>query len=79
MIGFTGQGGSGAPGEISPEPGDEFTILNQWVKWSKIKEGIIEIVEKEGGTLMFRDEDFTYEGVYAEPLTYYIGFAETPS
>ena len=75
VIGFTGQGGSGAPGEISPEPGDEFTILNQWVKWSKIKEGIIEIVEKEGGTLMFRDEDFTYKGVYAEPLTYYIGFA----
>ena len=74
VIGFTGQGGTGAPGEISPEPGDEFTILNQWVKWSKIKEGIIEIVEKEGGTLTFRDEDFTYEGISAEPLTYYIGF-----
>lgn len=74
VIGFTGQGGTGAPREISPEPGDEFTILNQWVKWSKIKEGIIEFVEKEGGTLTFRDEDFTYEAVYAEPLTYYIGF-----
>ncbi len=74
VLGMPEQGGAGAPREITPQDGDQFTILKEWAKWGKIKEGVLEFVDTAGGTLTFGKQPFTWKSFPADPLPYYIGF-----
>jgi hypothetical protein len=56
VYGFTGADGAGAPREITPRPGDTFTILEEWLEFDQDSEG--EFVDYEGSTLTFGDKRF---------------------
>jgi hypothetical protein len=53
IFGFDGQGGSGAPHEITPQAGDTFTIYEQWLQFDKNPDG--EFTDYLGGTMTFGD------------------------
>ena len=61
--------GSGAPRQITPRKGDQFTILEQW--YTEDAAGDWEITEHEGDTLTYSGKPFTveayegYEGEYS--------------
>lgn len=64
---------SGAPREIVPEPGDEFTIQEQWLDLDSSGR-VVDRVSEEGGTLVFSEQPFTWELLYAAPGEYVVGF-----
>jgi hypothetical protein len=56
-----------APREVYPEQGDEFTVIEFWLEYDQNPDG--ELVEYEGGTLVFTDQpmvfiDYTPVGGY---------------
>lgn len=62
-IGFSGEGGTGAPRAITPRAGDTFTILEQWIEADE--DGNEVINEYLGETLTFQGAPFeviAYEG-----------------
>lgn len=62
-IGFSGEGGTGAPRAITPRAGDTFTILDQWIEADE--DGNEVINEYLGETLTFQGAPFeviAYEG-----------------
>jgi hypothetical protein len=70
--GFTGDSdSSGAWSEIKPNPGDTFTITNEWLQFDKNPEG--EFVDYPGGTMTFGDTPFTVAEYYAFTGKYSIG------
>jgi hypothetical protein len=73
VFGFTGQGGTGAPHEIVPQPGDTFTVLEKWMDLDQ-QGNVTEVTTQEGGTLTFRDQMFAWEELYAAPGNYIVGF-----
>ena len=67
VYGFSGANGAGAPREITPKPGDTFTILEQWIESDE--DGYEVINEYPGDTLTFGDKPFeviAYEGYPGE-------------
>ena len=40
VFGFTGDGTTGAPREIVPQPGDTFTVLEQWLDVARERQGV---------------------------------------
>jgi len=67
--GFTGDNNSaGAWREITPTPGDTFTITEEWLEFTQNPDG--EFVDYEGGTMTFGDKPFimvpytAYSGSY---------------
>ena len=63
VYGFSGANGTGAPREITPKPGDTFTISEQWIEMDE--DGNEVINEYPGDTLTFGDKPFEvipYEG-----------------
>ncbi len=73
VYGFTDEGMSGAPREIVPTSGDQFTILEQWLD-SSGSGGPVTPATQEGATLTFRDRSFTWELMDAPVGEYVIGF-----
>lgn len=73
VFGFTSQTSTGAPREITPVSGDQFTILEKWMDLDS-QGKVVEIVYQEGQTLTFGDQLFTWEQLYAAPGEYVIGF-----
>jgi hypothetical protein len=73
VYGFTGQEGVGAPREIIPETGDTFTVLEQWID---VEQGgaALQRATQEGGTVVFGDEAFAWEELYAPAGEYVVGF-----
>lgn len=73
VFGFTGEGGVGAPREITPSAGDTFTVLDKWMDLdtSGNPAGTVSI---EGETLTFGDTMFTWEELDAAPGVYVVGF-----
>jgi hypothetical protein len=73
IFGFTGSGGVGAPRQITPRPGDQFTIYEQWIESDE--EGYEVINQYPGDTLTFSDRPFTvtaydaYPGEYSVAIT----------
>ena len=69
IYGFQDLDGSGAPRQITPRKGDQFTILEQW--YTEDAAGDWEITEHEGDTLTYSGKPFTveayegYEGEYS--------------
>jgi hypothetical protein len=73
VFGFTGEGGTGAPREIIPQPGDSFTVLEKWMDLDQSGR-VAEIVTQAGNTLTFGDQMFTWEELDAAAGEYIVGF-----
>lgn len=76
VFGFTSADGAGAPREIIPEPGDTFTILEQWLDLDA-NGNVAQKSTQEGGTLIFSDQPITWEALDAAPGNYIVGFVIT--
>lgn len=73
VFGFTGDGYTGAPREILPQPGDSFTVLEQWIDLDA-NGGFTDSVTQPGGVLTFGDEPFTWRTLDAAAGQYVAGF-----
>ncbi len=73
VIGFTQEDSAGAPREVVPEPGDTFTVLEQWMDLDN-NGRVANTAVEEGGVLTFGDEMFTWEVLDAAPGKYVVGF-----
>ncbi len=73
VFGFTGEGGTGAPREIIPQPGDRFTVLEEWMDLDQGGK-VVQTATQEGGTLTFGDQMFTWKELDAAPGEYIVGF-----
>ncbi|MCI0394567.1 MAG: clostripain-related cysteine peptidase [Chloroflexi bacterium] len=73
VVGFTGEEGSGAPREITPQIGDEFTVLDQYIV-TDISTEEEDFFSVEGDTLVFGAENFTWVELPAPGGYYWIGF-----
>lgn len=67
----TDNDGTGAPREITPEPGDQFTVLEQGYNLAEDAED--EMYSGESGTLTFGDEPFYIEETPAPSGNYVVG------
>ena len=52
VFGFTGQDGTGAPHEITPQTGDTFTILDKWMDLDA-QGNVVQEATQAGETLTF--------------------------
>lgn len=73
VFGYTTEDETGAPREISPQLGDEFTILDQWIELDD-NGGVSNYSSEPGERLIFSNEPFRWEEIYAAPGEYVIGF-----
>jgi hypothetical protein len=73
VFGFTGQGGTGAPREITPQTGDTFTVLETWMDLDQ-QGNVAQRVTQEGGALTFGEQMFTWEELDAAAGEYIVGF-----
>jgi hypothetical protein len=72
VFGFQGEtGSSGTWHEINPQPGDTFTITEQWLEFDKNPDG--ELVDYIGGTMTFGDTPLTMVPYYAYSGDYTLG------
>lgn len=72
VFGVTGNDETGAPREITPQPGDTFTVQEKWLEGDST--GGTRIVYENGLTFAFGAEPFTWEQLYAAAGEYVIGF-----
>jgi hypothetical protein len=74
IFGYKGQENAGAPAEITPSPGDTFTISQKWLELDS-NGNVNQVVYEPGDTLTFGpDTAFTWEEVYAPAGEYLVGF-----
>jgi hypothetical protein len=73
VYGFTGEGGTGAPREILPQAGDQFTVLEHWLDVDAGGQSLTAATQ-EGDTLTFRDQMFAWRTLDAAPGPYVVGF-----
>jgi hypothetical protein len=73
VIGFTNDELTGAPREITPQAGDSFTILEQWMDLNQ-SGGVTQRTTQEGDTLTFSDQTFTWQELAAAAGDYVVGF-----
>jgi|GEM_PF-403417 len=71
VFGFTGDNGFGSPREITPKPGDTFTVLEQGFDLSN--DATEEAVTREGGTVTFGTEKLFIEETPAPSGNYIVG------
>jgi hypothetical protein len=69
---FSGQGNVGAPRQVTPNPGDTFTVLERGYDLSKDSQD--ENYTKEGGVLTFGPDKFFIEETPAPSGNYVVGF-----
>ena len=75
VFGVTGDNETGAPREITPQPGDAFTVQEKWLEGTS--DGGTQIVYENGATLVFGSTPFTWEQLYAATGDYVVGFIIT--
>jgi hypothetical protein len=73
VFGFTNPDQTGAPREITPEQGDTFTILEQWMDLDQ-NGRVTQTTTQPGGVLTFDEEPFTWQEQNAASGAYVIGF-----
>jgi hypothetical protein len=73
VFGFTAEGGTGAPREIIPQPGDTFTVAQKWLDLDQNGK-VVQTATQAGGTLTFGDQALTWEELDAAPGEYIVGF-----
>ena len=71
VFGLSGDASAAAPREITPQPGDTFTLLEKWIDDPG---GSPQIVYQNGATLTFGDEPFQWEQLFAAAGEYVVGF-----
>ncbi len=71
--GFTGESAASAPREITPAPGDRFTVLEQWLDLDGSGR-VTGTSTEEGETLTFGQEMFTMKTLDAAAGQYVVGF-----
>ncbi len=71
IFGFDGEGGSGAPHQITPQSGDTFTIYDEWLEFDQNPEGAL--TDYLGGTMTFGDAPFKFVPYYAFSGNYTLG------
>jgi len=74
VLGYTGKEGSGSLREITPKPGDRFTILEPWLDNTDQLREAVNRSTKPGKTLVFGTDNFTWEDVAAPKGEYLVGF-----
>jgi hypothetical protein len=72
VFGVTGDNDTGAPREITPQQGDMFTLLDQWLEPSS--SGGMTTTYLEGKTFTFGAQPFKWEQLYAAAGEYMVGF-----
>jgi hypothetical protein len=70
---MTGSAEAGAPRQITPQPGDTFTLLNRWLNLNE-DGSVKDAVSLEGETLTFSDQPFKWIEQYAAAGDYVVGF-----
>lgn len=73
VLGYQQNQGVGAPREIYPLQGDQFTVLEEWMQLSPDSNDVA-YFDVEGKTLTFGDRWFYIEEVEAPPGEYDVGF-----
>ncbi|MCB0253280.1 MAG: hypothetical protein KDI55_06085, partial [Anaerolineae bacterium] len=73
VYGFTDAAQTGAPREILPQPGDRFTVSQQWYDLSSDGQMGTPAVQ-DGGTIVFGSDPVTWKILDAAPGEYVIGF-----
>jgi hypothetical protein len=73
VFGFTGEGGTGEPREIIPQPGDTFTVQQKWMLLDQ-SGNVTGVTTQDEGTLTFGDQMFAWEELDAAPGEYIVGF-----
>lgn len=72
-FGFVGGTDAGAPREITPQPGDRFTVVEEWLDLNNDGE-VVSRALQQGDTLTFGDRMFTWETLDAAAGEYVVGF-----
>ncbi len=72
VVGFTGDNETGAPREIIPSPGDQFTILETWMDIDS--NGQAKTAVQKGATFTFGGETLKYVQLDAAVGEYLVGF-----
>jgi hypothetical protein len=73
VVGITGVEDTGAPREIIPQSGDQFTILEKWFDLDSAGK-VRQQAQQEGGILEFGVLPFTWEELDAAAGEYIVGF-----
>ncbi|MBN1666792.1 MAG: hypothetical protein JW862_06875, partial [Anaerolineales bacterium] len=73
VFGFTGSEGTGAPREIIPQAGDQFTILEEWLDLDANGQ-VVGRASQEGATLTFGQQPFLWQALDAAAGNYMLGF-----
>jgi hypothetical protein len=73
VYGFSGDGETGAPHEITPTQGDTFTIYEKWMDVDANGQ-VTGTVQEKGTTLTFGTQGFEWVELYAAAGDYVIGF-----
>jgi len=68
---FMNKDGSGAPRVMTPNPGDQFTITDQWLEFKNNPEG--EFVDYDGGTMTFGEKPLEWVPYYSYAGQYVVG------
>jgi hypothetical protein len=76
VAGISGVGAVGAPGEITPQPGDTFTIQERWLDLDASGK-VSGTATQDGATLTFSDQPFQWKTLDAAPGEYIVGFIVT--
>lgn len=69
---FTSEDPTGAPREITPQSGDQVTLIETWL--TPDSSGTYQPAQELGQTLTFGSSMFTWEELYADSGTYAVGF-----
>ncbi len=73
VVGFTSETDLGAPHEITPSPGDTFTIYQKWMDMDANGK-VTQVVKQDGDTLTFGSQPFKWVELYAAQGQYVVGF-----
>jgi hypothetical protein len=76
VTGITGVGELGAPSEITPQPGDTFTIQERWMDLDA-NGNASQVATQPGATLTFGDQPFQWKTLDAAPGEYIVGYIVT--
>ncbi len=74
VFGFTGEGNTGSPREILPQPGDTFTVQQQWLDLDA-QGNVTGTATQMGDTLTFGDTPLTWKELDAAVGAYVLGFS----
>ncbi len=72
IIGYNGTGATGGLREITPQTGDQFTIIESGFNLSQ--DATEDKFERDSGTLVYTDQPFTIEQIPAPAGSYVVGF-----